>query len=919
MATFSVIKNKGLSTADNQLGGGGDGSLDEADNCIIRYRDVLEPRRGQKYLGQDASSAAARTFGSGSDRSTAGAFFRDALVAHYGTNKLTRDTGSAFSDYSGTYAPPDPTVLRMKFMESVENLYFTTSTGLFVLDALAGTPGAAGVVRAYDVDRIQTALTGDPGDGWMEPDSRVAYRVIWGIKDANGTPKYGWPSGRVTVTNPAGFTEAIGEITCGANFIAVSQDNHGFNGSDRIDISPGEANIPAGVYVVDNGTLTTNSFHASPVVGLVSGANNTVAQNISSGAKNVALRVKIPSGVTTSHYFRLYRSAMSAGAMLPPDDELFLVYEGTVSSSDISAGYVDVTDLLSEVLLDAGFPLYTNPNTGDGIESANARPPIAKDLCYWQDRAWFINTTDRHSFTLKLLGVGAPNGLQNNDTVTIAGTTYTGKSSPGSLPEFEVYEFGSPAVNIERTAINLVNAINGYSGNTTVTAYYVSGDNEAPGKIELEERTAGGAAFSVYASRVASWHPALTTGSSGAQTSDNSRRPNGLTYSKVLQPEAVPLANYVTVGPKHRELLRALPLRDKLYVFPEEGGIQTVAGASPPYRVDELDGTTWLIGADTAVVHANQILALTNQGVCAISDAGVRIVSNDIEDELAELLAEAGDQVRQFAFGVSYETERQYILFLPSSSSDTCCTQAFVYNSLLDSWTHWTGSRTWGRVKPGDDVLYLGEGAANTVRLERKDLTRSDYADEALAVTVLSVTGKTVRLSSVAGIEEGDLLWQSDSIVGLVESINTFETSVVLKTTESFAAAAAQVLKAFTSSGKYSPAVPAGPSINKQFRDCTFHFREYVASLMEARFDTEKSPTESTEAVPETVGYGVAGFGSTPYGSPSRSPNRRVGVPREHQDGTQIRVGFTIREAWAVWSLNGYSLEYAGGSERNSR
>lgn len=399
MATLSVIRNRGLMTADNAFSGEQDGALDETTNCVVRYRDVLEPRRGQKYLGQTESSATARTFGGSGERSSEGVFYRDTLVIHYRGTVLSRDTGAAFSDYSGSFTPPDPTVLRMKFMEAVENLYFTSSIGPYVLDAIAGTPALAGVLRAFDVDRTQTTLDGAPGDGWFEPDGQVAYRVVWGIKDANGTPKYGWPSGRVAITNPATFTQAVGVMTIvGTGYVKVSQPNHGFNVGDAFTVSPGEAGIPAGTETVDG----TQPFDADSFYFFAGGApppgNNTVIQTITSGNKNVSLRVKLPTGVTTSHYFRVYRSPQSALASLPAADELFLVYEGTITAGDITAGYVDVDDLLSEVLLDAGFPLYTNPNTGDGIESANARPPIAKDICYWQDRAWYINTTDRHRF-----------------------------------------------------------------------------------------------------------------------------------------------------------------------------------------------------------------------------------------------------------------------------------------------------------------------------------------------------------------------------------------------------------------------------------------------------------------------------------------------------------------------------------------
>jgi hypothetical protein len=39
-------------------------------------------------------------------------------------------------------------------------------------------------------------------------------------------------------------------------------------------------------------------------------------------------------------------------------------------------------------------------------------------------------------------------------------------------------------------------------------------------------------------------------------------------------------------------------------------------------------------------------------------------------------------------------------------------------------------------------------------------------------------------------------------------------------------------------------------------------------------------------------------------------------VPIAHQKATQIRPGFSIREAWADWAVNGFSVTYETGSER---
>jgi hypothetical protein len=59
-------------------------------------------------------------------------------------------------------------------------------------------------------------------------------------------------------------------------------------------------------------------------------------------------------------------------------------------------------------------------------------------------------------------------------------------------------------------------------------------------------------------------------------------------------------------------------------------------------------------------------------------------------------------------FGLSYESEREYLLCLPSSNTDQTATQIYVYNWLTQAWTHWLISPTAGLVSfQPDNKLYL--------------------------------------------------------------------------------------------------------------------------------------------------------------------------------------------------------------------
>lgn len=245
-------------------------------------------------------------------------------------------------------------------------------------------------------------------------------------------------------------------------------------------------------------------------------------------------------------------------------------------------------------------------------------------------------------------------------------------------------------------------------------------------------------------------------------SSDNNVGPNRLMFSKVGQPEAVPTSNYIDIGPKDKEILRIIALRDNVFVLKQDG-IYICSGDEPAnFTVRLLDNSAILIAPDSAVVVNNQIYALTTQGVVGISDSGVSIISRPIEDQI-KLYTTFNYNYKFTSFGVGYESDRSYLLWLPTKTTDTVATQCFRYNSITNTWTRWTVTSSCGVVNYlGDDKMYLGEPTRNFVIQERKNSERQDYADRDFIRTIgaNAVTDKTLRLSSVLEMEAGDVIVQ---------------------------------------------------------------------------------------------------------------------------------------------------------------
>jgi len=139
MGSLAVLKAAGLQTAHNPFSGVSPGGLYFAKNVSVFSNGVIEPRRGFRQLTY--------TLTNDTGVSNVGAFFGDTLITSHGADDLSYDTGSAFTAYSGSYDSVDDAMLRMKFVESKQNVYFNTSVGVYVLETATGTVRAAGLPR----------------------------------------------------------------------------------------------------------------------------------------------------------------------------------------------------------------------------------------------------------------------------------------------------------------------------------------------------------------------------------------------------------------------------------------------------------------------------------------------------------------------------------------------------------------------------------------------------------------------------------------------------------------------------------------------------------------------------------------------------------------------------------------------------
>lgn len=821
------VKPRGLQTYPNQISKAQPGAMVLGQNVVLDRDDVVEIRRGLKQYGTQLSFSSAQKVNKFHE-------FAGTLLASY-KDKVARDSDGAgtWSDYSGTFAPPTGALV-MRSAQANKNFYLGTSTGIKKLETPSSAFSTAGMLRALDGE---AAVTG--ASGWMDTDTQVAYRIVWGIKDANGNLILGAPSQRIIAINSAGAT------------------------------------------------------------------------------RNVSVSFGIPTGITTSHFFQVYRSVMSATAATVANDELGLVYEASPTAGEITAKAVTFTDITPENL--RGATLYTSPSQ-QGILQQNDEPPLARDIVNFKGHQFYFNTISKHRFFLTLVSVGGT-GFVVNDTIVIGGVTFTGKGAENSAAgEFLVSTGGTPADNIEVTALSLVRVINEYASNTGFYAYYASGYNDLPGKIMLEERSIGGAGFALTSNRGNAFNPVLPSAGT-SQSSSNFTEKNAVRVSKNLQPEAVPTVNVFYLGSADKAILRAIATRDSIFVWKEDGIFRIVGDSVANFTGTPFDTTVKLLADETAVAFNNQAFGFTNQGVVAVSETGVAIVSRDKEGDFFQLAALSNFAAQSFA--ISYESDRKYIFFTVSDEDDDFATQAFVYNVITNAWSGpWTFNASAGIVKEADDKLYLGiwaqDGAyPRYVRQERKTFTVLDYADVEYAITVVSSDEDEVTLASTTNLQVNDKIKQGTRVGIITEVVDG--THVIVDRSTAWEAGAAVAYRPIDVDVQFVPDSMQNPGVLKQVTEGKLMMERAEFKSLSIGYASDLSGGHEYVTGRARVQYpfGDGPFGNFPFGGgvPAFQPIR-TWVPRRKQRGSWLSLRIQHQEALSRFAFSGVSYEYEPMSAR---
>ena len=350
-------------------------------------------------------------------------------------------------------------------------------------------------------------------------------------------------------------------------------------------------------------------------------------------------------------------------------------------------------------------------------------------------------------------------------------------------------------------------------------------------------------------------------------------------FSKLQEPEAVPIVNYLRVGSANEEILSIHALTNSLIVIKKDG-IFRVSGDSPAnFVVSLIDPTVVCVARDSAVLFNNQVSMLSNQGVVFISETGVEVKSRNIENVIQYAIDQGGIDISTRGF--AYEVDRVYKLTTLDPKGEIV---NYNYNVLTDTWTTSYTSFSAAALGPDDKMYYVGysdsDFSKGTIYKERKDQKKTDFTTEYHNGTILDSTNPDRILISSPSytIKYGDLIPSipvvaSNKQVNIVKTVEVFAPGQYYctffhKTTLATGIVPGNnitIYESFESTIKLAPYTAGTVGLMKQFTQVQIHFRDLATTALQVSFASDSySNSKANNWIANVEGWS---WGTFPWGT----------------------------------------------------
>ncbi len=386
--------------------------MEEAHNCVISEDFILKKRPGFYTFHAPVS-------GTLNNLCT----YNEEMILAYGSKLQHITSGGVATDNSGTYSCTSPKVAR--FAKAKDNLYITSDNGVMKLTSPSSAVTPAGIPPALDltVAEVKNSLRPAASQGVIHGDVQVAYRILFGKKDANNNILLGAPSNATLFVNPK-VTPTSNNYTSSGNVVTITSVNHGLIVGNYVTIIESDSPNANGEWqVLSTPSADTFTFDIGAAPSPTSGRMSYKFD------KTPRLYFTIPTEISgasdsSSYFYQIYRTTQSSAATATPDTNFALLKEAKPTSTELTNRAVVFDDTVDDVFLENSTPLYTNENSGEGEAQENSRPPLCEDMALFKDMMIYLNCRERHLLNMQVVDTTTAN-ISDGNTIQIkqGGTT----------------------------------------------------------------------------------------------------------------------------------------------------------------------------------------------------------------------------------------------------------------------------------------------------------------------------------------------------------------------------------------------------------------------------------------------------------------------------------------------------------------
>jgi hypothetical protein len=947
----------GLMTDPGPFTAAPDGGMLEAQNVVILRPGVMEPRPGAQLIA-DA------TLKANSDE--AASCYVDAS-----SNVFVWATFPWIIRYNGSTTITGPTSFiagKIRTCPTGGRSLNTSENGVCTLPRQPASPASgsstiayrAGLPQPYAPWMFTVAGPGGypAGANWLPAGESVAYRVTLRRHLANGTLVESAPSGRIVVTNSTAgaLGVALNDVLGTGIYYAWSPNGVGALGyndlmpgdelciyrSPRLTGTPSDEMRLRAVLTYDttyNGFTTIVNGVATQWFDGMDDSSWTGPALYTNGTQEGAafgnFRPEYARDIALYNGMTFY-----AGAKTPQRLDLTLKRIGVFGGT----GALLVTDP-SQSMCSFGFQGDTLIGTNTILNATNIRY-----FSIGQVITTLATAPDAGSVTFPVGTYVTAVNVSTNTVTLSQNAGATGAATQcvawdwveSSIANTRIYHYGNigavPQRYFNSSAESLDNRWNG--DNATSLQLRCTGATPTSEIVcSWFQPDCTSAAFSVRSSKALAWNRYVdnTTGVTSEQLGGIAE----LQWSKLNEPEHLPIPYRTTVGDAAYAIRRIEVARNSLLVFKDDG-LHQVFGQTPGALSFELLDRTIVIPAPKDDFgdepckwvgrFDDRVFAMTTRGPMQIGDAGAEPVGAPILESLRQRF--------QFAFGAGDEslralmvdTQSRRVAFFYIAEDGANNSVGYVLDVESMTWTYWVLARPIADCVTVASVgapLFVGDYFYGffiedrtmlddaTVAVPTMPTTYETWPGETCAVNTVTGTGPytvTIAAGSEWTPAVGDMLIQSGVAheVVSVTSATVFETDVAPTP-----ASTATWRESYECRCVWLARTERNVGAEKHWRAVAFPFEK--ATL----FSRYVSPTSSTGRMKSyfrgyrNTGAAIEAFvdadqsiGVTPW--PLVPAYKPVAVPPAVARDWALRVGFSIRQAGVWFSTGGISVLFEG-------